>query len=134
MKLNESAEKVRTHLLELGIDEFEESEGLFKVDCDRRCLQNMFITVNETQVVFDQHIFDLPKDKTPTELAGIYERLLMMSGELVYGAFVLDKTGTKVLFHDTLAVDNLDLNELGETLEAVSLCYTEHAAEIRGFL
>lgn len=134
MELTESVTRVRNHLFELGLDEIEESEGLFKVDCDRRHLQNMFITVNEDQVVFDQHIFDIPKDKNPAELAGVYERLLMMSGELVYGAFVLDQTGTKVLFHDTLAVDNLDLNELGETLEAVSLCYTEHADEIRRFL
>jgi hypothetical protein len=48
----------------------------------------------------------------------------------VHGAFTLDEDGGKILFRDTLRLENLDLNEVEGTIEALSLALAEHAAEL----
>jgi hypothetical protein len=51
----------------------------------------------------------------------------------VHGAFALDEEGTMVLFRDTLQLENLDLNEMDGTIEALSLALAEFAEELITF-
>ena len=62
-----------------------------------------------------------------------YKRLLQMNRGLVHGAFVLDETGARLLFRDTLALHNLDLNELESPLNALSLGLAENGGELLSF-
>jgi hypothetical protein len=52
-----------------------------------------------------------------------------MNRGFVHGALVLDETGQKVIFRDTLAIENLDLNELESSFNALAIALAEHADE-----
>jgi hypothetical protein len=55
---------------------------------------------------------------------------LKKNREIVHGAFVLDETGKRVLFRDTLQLENLDLNELEGTLNSLKLLIAEYSSEL----
>jgi hypothetical protein len=77
-------------------------------------------------LIVEQHILDL---KNQTE--SIYKRLLQMNRNMIHGAFVLDESGQKVLFRDTLALENLDRNEVDSTFSALTLALVEHLDEFK---
>jgi len=64
----------------------------------------------------------------------IYRRLLEINRELVFGAFVIDETGNRVLYRNTLALENLDANELESTINALGLGLAEYGQEILAFI
>jgi len=55
-----------------------------------------------------------------------------MNRNLIHGAFVLDESGQKVLFRDTLALENLDKNEVDSTFTALTLALVEHHEDFKG--
>ena len=57
-----------------------------------------------------------------------------MNRSLVFGAFILNEDGNLLLYRNTLALDNLDLNELETTINALSLGLAENGDELLGFL
>jgi hypothetical protein len=89
----------------------------------------MYITLNESTLFIDQFVYDVPSDH-PKYQAHLFKRLLQMSGELTHGAFILDESGGKVLFHATLALENLDLNELDTSITAITLGFEEFGREL----
>ena len=68
--------------------------------------------------------------EVPREPGDFYKRLLQMNRSLVHGAFVLDEEGKYLSFRDTLQLENLDLNELEGSIQALSLALAENGAEI----
>jgi hypothetical protein len=56
-----------------------------------------------------------------------------MKRTLVHGAFVLDEEGIKVIFRDTLQLENLDKNELEGSITALSIALAEYAGELIEF-
>ena len=56
-----------------------------------------------------------------------------MNRSIVHGAFAVDEDGKMVLFRDTLQLENLDLNEVDGTIEALSLALAEFAEELISF-
>ena len=50
------------------------------------------------------------------------------------GAFVLNEEGDTLLYRNTLALDNLDLNELDTTINALSLGLAENGDELLRFV
>jgi hypothetical protein len=46
---------------------------------------------------------------------------------------VLDETGKKVIFRDTLQLENLDQNELEGSLNSLSLLLSEYSTELIEF-
>ena len=69
----------------------------------------------------------------PSQPGNMFQRLLQMNRTLVHGAFVVDEDGKMVLFRDTLRLENLDLNELEGSIEALSLALAENANELLAF-
>ena len=59
-----------------------------------------------------------------------FTRLLQMNRSLVHGAFVLDETGKRVIFRDTLQIGNLDFNEFEGTINALTLGLAEFSTEL----
>ncbi len=54
-----------------------------------------------------------------------------MNRTMVHGAFVLDdEEGNRVLFRDTLQLENLDRNELEGSIQALGLALAENGAEL----
>ncbi len=120
-------DKVLQYLIELDCDivQVDSEESLFVVNKEESGIFNLIIDCEDPILVFEQHIFDVPQDSM-----ALYKRLLKINREIVHGALALDETGTKVIFRDTLQLENLDLNELQATLNALELLFVEFGEEI----
>lgn len=123
-------DKVRDYLMELEysiINEDKENE-VFVVESEEDGINNLIIGVADPILIIEQYLFDLKNDD-----GSVTKQLLMKNRDIVHGAFAIDETGEKVLFRDTLQVENLDLNELEGTLTSLSLLLGEFTDEIIAF-
>ncbi len=123
-------EKVREYLTELeySIITADTENEVFVIESEEDGIKNLLIGVADPIIIIEQYLFDLNGN------AGeVSKQLLMKNRDIVHGAFVLDDAGTKVIFRDTLQVDNLDLNELEGSLSSLSLLLSEYTDEIIGF-
>jgi hypothetical protein len=103
-------DQVKEYILELGLRVYQEvpAEELLIVDDTERGIRKLIIDCEDEILVLEQLILRLDAQTPPQT----YRRLLQMNRNLVHGAFVLDESGERLLFRDTLALGNLDLNEL----------------------
>ena len=128
--MSENLQKVKDYLeeLELSISSEDEAEELVVIDDEEKGIKNLIIDCEDPVLVLEQVIMDVPQN---TE--GFFKRLLQMNRTLVHGAFVLDEEGTKVIFRDTLQLENLDKNELEGSINALSIALAEYAGELIEF-
>lgn len=128
--MSENLDLIKEYLLDLGLAVVseDEAEELVVVDDEEGGIKNLVIDCESPIVILEQLIFELPA--APGDL---FRRLLQMNRELVHGAYVLDDEGRRVLWRDTLQLDNLDLNELEGSIRALSLGLAEHGAELLAF-
>jgi len=128
--MNKQFDKVRGYLLDLEYHIVSEDaeDGVFVVENEESGIKNMIIACAEPILIMEQYLFDTTKDNLHT-----YKALLQKNRDIVHGAFVLDETGTKVIFRDTLQLENLDANELEGSLNSLSLLLSEYTDEIIGF-
>ena len=122
--------KVGEYLLDLGytiVNQDEETE-VYIVEKAHEGITNLFIGVADPILILEQYLFTL-KEGSPE----IYKNLLIRNRDIIHGAFVLDESGSKVIFRDTLQVENLDLNELEGTLNSLSLLLNEYSEELIAF-
>jgi len=124
-------ERVKNYILDLGFsidDEIPEDEIVVINDEDRG-LHELVIDCEDDLVVLEQLILKFDGEVP----AATYQRILQMNRSLVFGAFVLNEEGDTLLYRNTLALDNLDLNELETTINALSLGLAENGDELLGF-
>ncbi|ODS32561.1 MAG: hypothetical protein SCARUB_02312 [Candidatus Scalindua rubra] len=128
--MSENLQKVKTYLHELGFSISSENaeEEVVIIDDEEKGIKNLIIDCEDPILVLEQVIMDVPQ-KTD----GFFKRLLQMNRTLVHGAFVLDDEGKKVLFRDTLQLENLDKNELEGSINALSIALSEYASELIEF-
>lgn len=129
--MTKNFEKVKNYLAELGykIQHEDEKEELVVITDLSRGINNLVIDCEDPILVFEQFIFELKDNKD----SRILLKLLQMNRELVHGAFVVDEAGNKVLFRDTLQLENLDLNELKASIDSLSLAMAEYSNELISF-
>lgn len=115
-------EKVKNYLIELEYSIVHENpeEELFVVEKDEAGINNLIIDCEDDILIFEQLMMELPVDNVD-----VYKDLLIKNREIVHGAFALDETGKKLIFRDTLQLENLDMNELQGTLNALELLLSE---------
>ena len=125
--MSENFAKIKQYLMDLHIDIIDEDadEELVVVNDLENGINSLVIDCEEPIVILEQLIMEIPG-----EPVGFYKRLLQMNRELVHGAFVLDEEGKRLFFRDTLQLENLDLNELEGTLQALSLAMAEFGSEL----
>lgn len=123
-------DKVKNYLLEMGcvIRMANEAEGLFVVNHDERGIHNLVIGCAEPLLIIEQFIFEI-REESPE----VYRSLLQKNRDMIAGAFVLDESGRKVLYRNTLQIENLDLNEVEGTFNALSLMLSEYSEELIRF-
>ncbi len=121
--------KVKEFVLELGsvILYENEADNLLVVENEDIGVKNMVIGVASPILIIEQYLFDVKDEAT------IYRQLLIKNRDIVHGAFVLDETGTKVIFRNTLQVETLDLKELESTINSLGLLLSEFSNEIVSF-
>jgi hypothetical protein len=126
----ENFQKVRDYILDLGYDisHSNEEDNVLVVNDPSSGLNNLVIGVAEPLVIFEQFIFECK-----TENALIFKSLLQKNRDIIHGAFVLDEEGDKVIFRDTLQVENLDINEIEATINSLSLLLSEYSDDLIRF-
>lgn len=86
----------------------------------------MVLGVANPILIVEQYLFNCNSDS-------VYRELLIKNRDIVHGAFVLDETGEKVIFRNTLQVESLDKRELETTINSLSLLLSEYSNEIMKF-
>jgi hypothetical protein len=125
--MNKHFSTVQSYLLELdyAIDHQNEDEGVFVISNESAGIRNLVIICAEPLLIMEQFLFEV-KDNS----ADIFKNLLVKNRDIVHGAFALDETGEKVIFRDTLQIENLDLNELEGSINSLSLLLGEYSDEL----
>ena len=118
---------VKSYLQELHMMIVKEdpAQQLLIVEDDEFGIKNLVIDCEEPLLIFEQVIMDVP-----AKPGDMFRRLLQLNRTLVHGAFALTEDSKRVLFRDTLRMENLDLNEVQGTMQALSLAMAEHATEL----
>ncbi|MCS7017490.1 MAG: YbjN domain-containing protein [Cytophagales bacterium] len=123
-------EKVKHYLQELGYDIAREDviDQIYVINAPEDGIQNLVVDCNEPILVLEQYLFDIDSSD-----AKVLKSLLQKNREIVHGAFVLDDTGKRLLFRDTLQLENLDLNEIEASINSLKLLMAEYADEMLEF-
>ena len=128
--MSQHFEQVKEYIQDLGfrIDEEITDEEIVIINDEDRGINNLIVDCEDSVLVLEQLIMKLSDPP-----AGTYRRILQMNRGLVHGAFVLDETGDTLIYRNTLALDNLDLNELETTINSLSLGLAENGDELLAF-
>lgn len=128
--MNDHFAKVQGYLLDLEFDILHENEedGIFWVEKAEVGIHNLVIGCLDPILVMEQFLFEIKEDTKE-----MYKKLLIKNRDIIHGAFVLDETGKKVIFRDTLQLENLDQNELEGSLNSLSLLLSEYSDELIEF-
>ncbi|WP_431167453.1 molecular chaperone Tir [Tenacibaculum halocynthiae] len=119
--------KIKNFLQELNfnITKENEADGVFVIEKESFGIKNLIVGVAYPIVIMEQFLF---KVNQPNE--EIFKNLLKKNRDIIHGAFVLDDSGERVIFRDTLQLENLDLNELEGSLNSLSLLLSEYSEQI----
>lgn len=122
--------KVKEYLLDLNMSIVRElpEEDILVVDNESAGIKNLVLICSEPILIMEQHLFEVKH-----EAGDVFKKLLKKNREIVHGAFALDDSAKKVIFRDTLQLENLDLNELEASLQSLELLMMEYAEELVGF-
>ena len=129
--MSEYLDRVKGYLLDLDLTIVAENEAeeLVVVDDEDNGIKQLVIDCEPPILVLEQLIAEVP-----AEPGDLFVRLLQMNNTLVHGAFVLDETGSRIFFRDTLQISNLDINELEGSIRSLSLALAEYGAELLTYL
>ncbi len=120
-------QNVNEYLLELGyaVTYQDEADGVIVIENESQGIKNLVLGVADPLLVVEQFICEIAK---PSE--EVYKQLLQKNRDIIHGAFVLDESGSKVLFRNTHELENLDLNEIEATFNSLSFLLGEYSNEI----
>ena len=120
----------KDYLLELDFNiSFQNPEdGILVVQKENSGIKNLILGVAPPILILEQFIF-----KINNHSEKVLKSLLQKNRDIIHGAFVLDESGTRVIFRDTLQLENLDLNELEGSLNSLSLLMSEYSDKIIEF-
>ena len=121
---------VKDYVLKLNFNIIHENKGdnVIMISKENEGIKNMILGIASPILIMEQHIFNI-KNKNED----VFKNLLQKNRDIIHGAFVLDETGEKVIFRDTLQIENLDLNEFEASLNSLSLLLSEYSQHIINF-
>ena len=128
--MNEHFLKVKNYILDMNyeISHEDESEGVLIINNLHEGINNLILGCAPPLLIIEQFIVDIPKGASE-----VYKNLLIKNRDIVHGAFVLDETGSKVIFRDTLQIENLDFNEIEGSINSLSLLLSEYSTDLISF-
>jgi hypothetical protein len=121
---------IQTYLLELGFDirHVDETNNLLVVSKPELGIEHLVLGCGEPLLIMEQYLLDLPEPNCE-----VYQRLLQKDRDIIHGAFVLDDSGRKVIFRDTLQLEHLDRPELEAVLNSLALLLSEFSDDLIQF-
>ena len=122
--------KVKNYLqeLEYNIVQEDENDGVIVIERLSEGINKLFLICADPILILQQYLFEVKHDE-----AAIFKSLLMKNQDIIHGAFALDESGKKVLFRDTLQLENLDKNEIDGSLKSLALLLSEYQNKILEF-
>ena len=123
-------DKIKNYLQALGFElrHADEQDGVLVVDNPELGIRNLVLGCADPLLIMEQYLLELP---APSEEA--YRRLLQKNRDIIHGAFVLDDSGRKVIFRDTLQLEHLDRPELEAVFNSLALLLSEFSYELIAF-
>lgn len=120
-------DKIKNYLLELDYNIVLENaeDEVFVIEREDDGIKNMVIGCAEPILILEQFLFEIKVDN-----ADVFKKLLQKNRDIIHGAFVIDDSGKKILFRDTLQLENLDLNEIEASINSLSLLLSEFTDEL----
>lgn len=128
--MNQHFQKVRNFLLELEyeISHEDEQNNIIVVQNSASGIRNLVLGVADPILIIEQFLLEIPESNSDA-----HKMLLQKNRDIIHGAFVLDESGNKVIFRNTLELENLDLNELEASFNSLSLLLSEYLNELINF-
>jgi hypothetical protein len=128
--MNDNFSKVKEFVLDLGytITTTIEDDQIIIINDEASGIKNCAIGCADPILIMEQYLMEIN-----TQSIEVFKSLLMKNRDIIHGAFVLDETGKKLIFRDTLQLANLDRNELEGTLNSLSLLLSEYSNELIKF-
>ena len=122
--------RIKNYLMQLDFNIVYESvkDGILMISKESEGIKNLILGIAPPILIMEQHIFNIKSRNQE-----VFKKLLQKNRDIIHGAFVLDETGQKVIFRDTLQIENLDLNELEASLNSLSLLLSEFSEQIINF-
>jgi hypothetical protein len=122
--------KVKNYLLDLEYNVVSEdtAEELVVVEKEEVGIKNLILDCEDSILVVELLLFEISSDNL-----AMFKEFLMMNRNIIHGAIALDESGTKVIFRDTLQLENLDLNEIQATLNSLEVFLSENATKLINF-
>lgn len=122
--------KIQGFLLEMGFDirHTDAATNLLVVSKPELGIEHLVLGCGEPLLILEQYLLDLPAPN-----CDIYQRLLQKNRDIIHGAFVLDESGRKVIFRDTLQLEHLDRPELEAVFNSLALLLSEFSDELIAF-
>jgi hypothetical protein len=111
--------------LDLEIIYEDDNDEVFVIRDEDEYIDRMVIGCADPILVIEQYICEIGEDNP-----GTYKKLLQKNREIVHGALVLDSTGTKLIYRDTLQIEHIDLNELEASINSLKILLSEFSDEI----
>ncbi|MFT5926553.1 MAG: hypothetical protein ACI9WL_001301 [Rubritalea sp.] len=121
---------IKDFLQELNFEITRENpkDGILVIEKENAGVKNLILGIAPPILIMEQYIF-----KINNKNEEVFKSLLQKNRDIIHGAFVLDESGSKVIFRDTLQIENIDLNELEGTLNSLSLLLSEYSDQIIKF-
>lgn len=128
--MNNYFNTIKDFLQELNFEITRENpaNGILVIEKESVGVKNLILGIAPPILIMEQYIF-----KINNKNEEVFKSLLQKNRDIIHGAFVLDESGTKVIFRDTLQIENIDINELEGTLNSLSLLLSEYSEQIIKF-
>ncbi|MGV3539316.1 MAG: YbjN domain-containing protein [Rufibacter sp.] len=122
--------QVKDYLLELDftITHEDPRECVLVVEKESLGIKNLVMGCTDPLLIMEQYLLELPK-----VTAEICQNLLQKNRDIIHGAFVLDESGRRLIFRDTLQMGKLDLHELEASLNSLALLLSEYSDQLIRF-
>lgn len=125
--MSEHFETVKSYVIDLdySIKHEDAAEEVLVIEHEDSGISHLVIACADPILIMEQFLFEVKKDG-----AEVYKNLLVKNRDIVHGAFALDEGGTRVVFRDTLQLENLDINELEGSINSLGLLLSEYSDEL----
>ena len=123
-------DKVKSFVLDLDLSIVyqNEEEEILVIEDETSGISNLVLACADPILIMEQFLFELKSDDKE-----ILKNLLIKNRDIVHGAFALDESGNRVIFRDTLQIENLDANELEGTINSLGMLLSEYSDELIKF-
>lgn len=122
-------EDIEGYLIQMGVPYEEIGKNTWMIHDEFDQIDNIIVSLNDPVVLFHVKLMDIPEG---ADRLALYEQLLTLnSTDMIHGAYGLE--GNAVVATDTLQAENLDFNEFQASVDALSLCISDHYRKLSKF-